>query len=169
MALLSWGKTLMIANPAAHSGDGMAAVDVVDRIISEDGRRTSSFEVLLTKGPGDGRRLAANAAGYDTVIALGGDGIIHEVAPLTSRPECVGDAGQFAIGAHVVIDHHPPFAVADVEALLYHIILSHMIGTPALSIFARKQASGLEGLPSGSLSVSSTNHARRISSSQVRG
>ena len=80
MALLSWGKTLMIANPAAHSGDGMAAVDVVDRIISEDGRRTSSFEVLLTKGPGDGRRLAANAAGYDTVIALGGDGIIHEIA-----------------------------------------------------------------------------------------
>lgn len=80
MAILNWGKTLIIANPAAHSGDGMAAVDVVDRILSEDGRRTTRLEILLTKGPGDGRRLAAEAAGYDTVIALGGDGVIHEVA-----------------------------------------------------------------------------------------
>lgn len=49
-------------------------------------------EVYLTRCPGDAERKAQEAQGFDTLLALGGDGLIHEVVnglarlPQDSRP-----------------------------------------------------------------------------------
>ena len=75
----SLGQTLIIANPAAHSGKGERAALLAMRFFSSFRSTTSSCEVRLTESAGDAQRMASNAHSYDTVIALGGDGIIHEV------------------------------------------------------------------------------------------
>lgn len=86
------GRTLVIANPAAHSGKGAGAADFVERFLQSYGNATSGFKVVRTGRPGDARRHASKAAGYDTVIALGGDGVIHDVVnglmavPKAKRP-----------------------------------------------------------------------------------
>lgn len=76
----SLGRTLVIANPAAHSGDGAAAAERVKRFFSSYANATDGFELRLTQAPGDGMRMARESADFDTVVALGGDGIVHEVA-----------------------------------------------------------------------------------------
>ena len=79
MAVRSLGRTLVIANPTAHSGRGAQAAERVRRFFESYDSVTTSYEHRLTTAPGDGETMARGAAGYDTVIALGGDGIIHEV------------------------------------------------------------------------------------------
>ena len=79
MAVRSLGRTLVIANPTAHSGRGAQAAERVRRFFESYDSVTTSYEHRLTTAPGDGEAMARGAAGYDTVIALGGDGIIHEV------------------------------------------------------------------------------------------
>lgn len=74
------GRTLVIANPAAHSGDGAAAAERVEKFFSSHANATDGFELRLTQAPGDGMRMARESADFDTIVALGGDGIIHEVA-----------------------------------------------------------------------------------------
>ena len=74
------GRTLLIANPAAHSGRGAAGADFARHFLSSYSSATRGYEVRLTRGPGDAVGIAASAVGYDTVLALGGDGVIHEVA-----------------------------------------------------------------------------------------
>ena len=73
------GRTLLIANPAAHSGKGAAGADFARRFLGSYSSATRGYEVRLTEGPGDAVGIAADAAGFDTVLALGGDGVIHEV------------------------------------------------------------------------------------------
>lgn len=81
MARVEFGRTLVIANPASHSGDGERASTLIERALRGRLATQRDFELTLiyTEGPGDGGRAAAEAADYDTVIASGGDGIIHEV------------------------------------------------------------------------------------------
>ncbi len=87
------GRTLVIANPAAHSGRGAEGADFAERFLASMGSATSGFKVLRTTGPGDAVGIAARADGFDTVLALGGDGVIHEVAnglmarPAEARPQ----------------------------------------------------------------------------------
>ncbi|MDO4850767.1 MAG: diacylglycerol kinase family lipid kinase [Actinomycetota bacterium] len=73
------GKTLLIANPAAKSGQGAFAVSEAVRLLAPP-IGVDSFEATLTCGPLHAQSLAAEAGGFDTVIVLGGDGTIHEVA-----------------------------------------------------------------------------------------
>lgn len=73
------GSTLVIANPASHSGKGAAAAARVKRFFESYENATESFELVLTKEPLDAVRIASQASDKDTVIALGGDGVIHEV------------------------------------------------------------------------------------------
>lgn len=73
------GRTLVIANPASHSGKGAEATDFVERFLSSYVSLASGFSVRRTHAPGEGEALARSAHDIDTVIALGGDGIIHEV------------------------------------------------------------------------------------------
>jgi YegS/Rv2252/BmrU family lipid kinase len=92
MAGVEFGRSLIIANPASHSGLGAQAAARVGRFFDCYASLTRGHELVLTEGPGDGRRLAAAAAGFDTVFSLGGDGLAHEVAcglmevPAESRP-----------------------------------------------------------------------------------
>lgn len=87
------GRTLLIANPAAHSGKGAAGAEFAQRFLGSYSSATRGYEVRLTAGPGDAVGIAAAADGFDTVLALGGDGVIHEVVnglmslPRERRPQ----------------------------------------------------------------------------------
>ena len=72
------GKTLLIANPTAHSGAGAKAAELSAEIFRERADLTSSFEMRLTTARGDAKAWAAESAGFDTLVVLGGDGVIHE-------------------------------------------------------------------------------------------
>lgn len=73
------GRTLLIANPAAQNGNGAAAAARVgDMLRSSLG--DERFSTVLTESAGHAVDLAAHAIDFDTVLALGGDGIVHEVA-----------------------------------------------------------------------------------------
>lgn len=86
------GRTLVIANPAAHSGAGERGAAFARRFLDAYASATRGYELRLTRGPGDAVALAARACGFDTVLALGGDGLVHEVAcgllslPAQTRP-----------------------------------------------------------------------------------
>lgn len=87
------GHTLVIANPAANKGKGVAGAEFVSRFLDTYESATTGHRLELTDRSGDATRLAAGAAGFDTVIALGGDGVIHEVVnglmrlPRERRPQ----------------------------------------------------------------------------------
>ena len=93
MAHSPLGRTLLIANPAAHSGKGAAGADFARHFLGSYATATRGYEVRLTTGPGDAMGIAAGAFGFDTVLALGGDGVIHEVVnglmrlPGSARPQ----------------------------------------------------------------------------------
>ena len=86
------GRTLVIANPTAHSGAGEKGAQFAEAFLTSYSSATNGFEVLRTTGPGDATRIAREARGFDTLVALGGDGVIHEVVcglmalPRTARP-----------------------------------------------------------------------------------
>ena len=67
----------------------------------------AAIERRLTAGPRDAASLAARSTGFDTIIAVGGDGLIHEVAnglmslPHDDRPALavipIGSNNDFAL------------------------------------------------------------------------
>lgn len=82
---------LLIANPV--SGKGMVKTHIFD-VIEELDKGGYATCVHLTRGPGDATRIAHDyAADYDTVVVMGGDGTLSEVAaglitlPEDQRPE----------------------------------------------------------------------------------
>jgi diacylglycerol kinase family enzyme len=74
-----FSRVLVVANPTAGLRRGRDAGADVARAVEARG-----VEVALerTTGRGDARRLGASAAssGFDLVLAVGGDGTVHEVA-----------------------------------------------------------------------------------------
>src|SRR5581483_593486 len=73
---------VLIGNPHAGRKAGLATNSTtVEQVIAALDAVGLEPEVWLTEGPGRATRLAreAVAKGYDTVIAAGGDGTIHEV------------------------------------------------------------------------------------------
>ena len=79
MPRINLGSTLVIANPTSHSGKGAAAAEGVMRFFETYTAQTTDFRLMLTRCQEDATQMAAESAGCDTVIALGGDGVIHEV------------------------------------------------------------------------------------------
>ena len=82
------GKIVLIANPAAQNGRGSwAAVKAASILASRVGEE--GFRLLLTERPGHATEIAqAVPSGTRAVVALGGDGIVNEVAcGLMGRPE----------------------------------------------------------------------------------
>lgn len=73
------GKVLLIANPAAQNGNGGPAAERAATLLRA---RLGEDAVVLarTAGPRHASEIAERAEGCSTVIALGGDGVIHEVA-----------------------------------------------------------------------------------------
>ncbi|WP_277259508.1 diacylglycerol/lipid kinase family protein [Olegusella massiliensis] len=100
------GRTIVIANPAARSGKGAHAAEFVRRYFEAHSSATDTFQMQLTHAPGHAQYLAAQAIEADTVIALGGDGLINEVVnglmqiPTTYRPTlaviAMGSGNDFA-------------------------------------------------------------------------
>lgn len=78
MANSPLGRTLLIANPAAHSGKGAAGAEFAHRFLASYTSMTDGLEMRLTAGAGDATRIASETNGYDTLLVLGGDGVIHE-------------------------------------------------------------------------------------------
>lgn len=78
MHATDFGRTLIIANPAAQSGAAHEVAERLQRFLDMTAR-ASQFDLVLTERMGHANELAAQATGYRTVIALGGDGVIHEV------------------------------------------------------------------------------------------
>ena len=74
------GRTLIIANPAAQSGYGEVIAGRLQRFLRIYLHELGTFDLVRTERPRHAADLAAGARGYDTVLALGGDGVIHEVA-----------------------------------------------------------------------------------------
>lgn len=71
---MTTGRTLLIVNPAARHGETSRLVPVVERLLA-----TVEHDTVLTESPGHATTLAAEADGYDLVVACGGDGTVHEV------------------------------------------------------------------------------------------
>ena len=74
----TWGKTLVIANPAAQSGRGREGAIEVERALKAGEAPVASWEMRLTTRRDEAAEIAAQASEYDTVLVLGGDGVIHE-------------------------------------------------------------------------------------------
>ena len=85
------GKTLLVVNPAAKRGHGAEAGRHALRVLRE-ALGVHAVDVVNTYKPKHGIELGASAAGYQNVLALGGDGVIHEVVnglmqiPKADRP-----------------------------------------------------------------------------------
>ena len=111
MQTTDFGRTLIIANPAAQSGAAREVAERLQRFLSLTGAGPR-FSLVWTERQGHATELAMAAEGYDTVIALGGDGVIHEVVnglmgrPRDARPALailpVGSGNDFAqtLGVH---------------------------------------------------------------------
>ena len=80
MAHSPLGRTLVIANPAAHSGKGATGAEFARHFLTSYASATKGYEIRLTASMGDAVNIAASAASFDSVLALGGDGVIHEIA-----------------------------------------------------------------------------------------
>jgi YegS/Rv2252/BmrU family lipid kinase len=85
---MSLGRTLVIINPAARHGQTAELVPVIEKLLES----TIPHDTVQTERPGHAQDLAAAAAAYDVVVAVGGDGTVHEVLnglmriPAESRP-----------------------------------------------------------------------------------
>lgn len=114
MAHTSLGNVLLIANPAAHSGAGAKGARFADRFFTNYKSVASSYTMKLTTKMGDAFALARKAARYDTVLALGGDGVIHETVcglmtiPENMRPQLgilpIGSGNDFARTTGMIIN-----------------------------------------------------------------
>ena len=91
MHATDFGRTLIIANPAAQSGAAHEVAERLQRFLDMTAR-ASQFDLVLTERMGHAKELAAQAQGYRTVIALGGDGVIHEVVNGLAQEEAVRPA-----------------------------------------------------------------------------
>ena len=86
-ALGSTGTALLIVNPAARHGETRKLVPVIEKLLT-----SVEHDTVLTEHTGHAADLARSAHGYESVIAAGGDGTVHEVLnglmshPAESRP-----------------------------------------------------------------------------------
>ncbi|MDR3686074.1 MAG: diacylglycerol kinase family lipid kinase [Coriobacteriia bacterium] len=69
------GRTLFIVNPAARHGETRKLIPAVERIFG----KAAQCEIVLSAGPRHACDLARTAEGFDSIVAVGGDGTAHEV------------------------------------------------------------------------------------------
>ena len=115
------GRTLFIYNPVSQNGNGKFVANEAITVLRED--FGMELEVRRTTHSGHAEGIAAEAAGFDTVIALGGDGLVHEVVnglmaiDFADRPRFalipVGSGNDFAntLGLEAVTKSDPVEAI----------------------------------------------------------
>lgn len=91
-----FGRTLVIVNPAARSGKAAEVAAHATLVFDRIQKRQSQQKKLTfryTVGPKDATQIAKyEGSNYDTLVALGGDGMINEVVnglmdlPINQRP-----------------------------------------------------------------------------------
>ncbi len=92
-------KTLVILNPASGHGQGRKLRPRIERALGGAG---IAFDLVETRAPGHAIVLGreAGAAGRERVVAVGGDGTVHEVANgLLQAPAAADGATVPALGA----------------------------------------------------------------------
>ena len=72
---MALGRPLFIVNPAARHGETRKLVPAIQRTIEG----VADGDIQLSAGPRHGFDLARTATGFDTIVAVGGDGTAHEV------------------------------------------------------------------------------------------
>jgi YegS/Rv2252/BmrU family lipid kinase len=72
---VSLGRALLIANPEAKHGVTGEMLPAVRKLL--DG--VTDYELVTSTEPAHALELAREAQGYDTIVAVGGDGTVHEV------------------------------------------------------------------------------------------
>lgn len=68
------GSMLLIVNPAARHGETGALVPAIQQLL-----QNVDHDLRLTEHTGHATQIAREASGYDTIVAVGGDGTVHEV------------------------------------------------------------------------------------------
>lgn len=104
-------RTLLIVNPTSKVGQGAVAGKLAASIL---GDYLDELECVETTAPLHAVEIAASAESFDAVIALGGDGVIHETAnglmriPAEKRPKFgiipVGSGNDYARTLHISED-----------------------------------------------------------------
>ena len=113
-------KTLIIANPEAHSGQAGAVAERLQRFLALYHHDAAAYDLVYTERPRHAEELARDARNYATVMALGGDGVIHEVAcglmdhPAATRPALgiipVGSGNDYARTLGITEDMRDDFS-----------------------------------------------------------
>jgi YegS/Rv2252/BmrU family lipid kinase len=74
---------LLIVNPAAKHGETETLVPAIEQLL-----QSVPHDLVLTTHMGNAAQIAEEAKGYDTLVAVGGDGTVHEVLNgIMRRPE----------------------------------------------------------------------------------
>lgn len=71
---MSQARHLIIVNPQARHGEAEKLGPVIESLLA-----SVPHDTTWTESPGHATEIAAGAAGYDIVVASGGDGTVHEV------------------------------------------------------------------------------------------
>ncbi len=69
------GRRLAIVNPAAKHGATGRQLPAIKELLGAG----QDVEILASDRPEHAREIAASAEGFDTILAVGGDGTVHEV------------------------------------------------------------------------------------------
>lgn len=76
-------RMLLIVNPAAKHGETETLVPAIEQLL-----QSVPHDLVLTTHMGNAAQIAEEAKGYDTLVAVGGDGTVHEVLNgIMRRPE----------------------------------------------------------------------------------
>lgn len=79
-------RIAVVVNPAARNGAGAQAASRVEEELLRALGSPDAFDVMLTTGPGHAADMVARLhKTYGTVLAVGGDGLVHEVAGALMR------------------------------------------------------------------------------------
>lgn len=80
---MTTSRMLLIVNPEARHGETGQLVPVIEQLL-----QSAEFDLTLTACMGHAAEIARDAQGYDVLVAVGGDGTVHEVLNgIMARPE----------------------------------------------------------------------------------
>lgn len=79
MGIHRLGRVLLVANPEARNGAAREAAFAAAASLRLRSDCVDEVGLVLTDAPGHATSLARRALGWDTLVALGGDGVVNEV------------------------------------------------------------------------------------------